>query len=180
MPSHIPLGASEERCQKQRLPFPSHTASPKGFPFPAGLALHSERRGSPLPARLRSSRGLRRSPQGPSPLQVAPQTWGCGKGLHKPQAAPSRDASTPDPAGDPPSRSPAPHLLGRHRPLARAAPAALAGATAVIRHLRRLLGFRPAQLCPPELRHVRFESCRPLAPAPLGIGPADGFGCIFM
>lgn len=53
-------------------------------------------------------------------------------------------ASTPHPAGLL-SLVRAPHLLCRHRPLPRRAPAALAGATAKLRHLRRLLGFRPAQ-----------------------------------
>ena len=42
------------------------------------------------------------------------------------------------------------HLLGRHRPLPRAAPAALGGTTAALRHLHRLPGIRRV-----ALRHFR-------------------------
>lgn len=63
----------------------------------------------------------------------------------------------------------APHLFGRHRPLPRTAPAALAGATATLRHFRRLPGFRPAQRLS-VLRHVRSGSYRPLALVPLAPG----------
>lgn len=83
------------------------------------------------------------------------------EGLQQPQA-PALLASSPDPARLPSSAFSAPHLLRRHRPLPRAAPAALPRATAALRHLRRP-GASGAQ------RRPRVTSARgapPARPAP--------------
>ena len=130
------------------------------------------------------SPGARLAAQGPSPLWVATQMrdWSKGPHSHSP-TAPSKD-SGPGQLALP--HVPGPHLLCGHRPLPRAAPAALAGATAVLRHLHRLLGFRPSRLSPPALRHVRSRGYLPLAPGTstsrpqFGSDAADDFGHILM
>lgn len=123
------------------------------------------RRGLHLPTLPLSPRGLGQILQGPSPLWAASQRWdrrdACTSHKLHPLLSPTRD-----PARLPSLVFSAPHLLCRHRPFPRAAAAALAGTTAALRHLRRLLGFRRAQLRP-AVRHIRPGSYRPLAPESL-------------
>lgn len=115
----------------------------------------------------------------PSPTTLPPvsghrvRAW--SEGLQRPQA-PALLASSPDPAGLPSSAFSAPHLLRRHRPLPRAAPAALPRATAALRHLRRP-GASGAQRRP---RVTSARGLRPLAlplrlQAALGLGPCEWF-----
>ena len=103
------------------------------------------------------------------PLSGRPRKGGTGVRPTPATGSPPLSASTSDPAWLPSFAFSAPHLLCRHRPFPRAAAAALAGATAALRHLRRLLGFRPARPRP-AVRHIRSGSYRPLAPVPLPPG----------
>ncbi|KAK2084542.1 hypothetical protein P7K49_037575 [Saguinus oedipus] len=117
------------------------------------------------------SEGARLASPGTLPSLGATRMWYWSKDLHKPQAPPSRKYSRPR-WGPSFSRS-TPHLFCGHRPLPRAANAALAGATAVLRHLRRLLGFRPAQLSPRLASRPAYE-LPPTRPGASGSRPPSG------
>lgn len=148
-----------------------------------------------LPPRLSLARGSLGTPRacGPPPpgRQSSPRTLpslgahasaGPGRGPG-PAAGAARRASSPGPAGPPSSAFSAPHLLGRHRPLPRAAAAALAGAPAALRHLRRLPGFRRAARPRRASLPASASACAPGAPAcarPCAAGPASGRGCSSM
>lgn len=98
----------------------------------------------PRPAPRGSLPEARPDPGGWLPLPTA--RWGARLArLLQDPPAPGGPPRAPRPGQRLPARAAsAPHLLGRHRPLPRAAPTVLAGATAALRHLRRLRGFRRA------------------------------------
>lgn len=153
------------------------------LPSDLGVLPDPASRGS-LPGGSPSTRGAWLSrPSGPSGLLQDPARPGAraNPGLERKPAAAAGALSGP--SGLPSGTLSAAHLLGRHRPLPRAAPAALAGATAAFRHLRRLRGFRRAAR---RLGHFRNRGpasslgTPPIPPASCARSTSDGVGCVYM
>lgn len=153
--------------------------APQGFP--ARLAFPPRGRGSHLhthPSRPRRVRDhLQRHPHHhpPRPLRVTTRNVEGAKATNPTPCTNSTWTQLPSALADP-------HLFGRHRPLPRAAPAALAHTTAAVRHLRHLQAFRPAHShCVTSGLVVTTHLPLPfwLREAPQ-IDPANGFGCVFM
>lgn len=161
-PSHTLFEGAEKwgkRRPTSRQACAAAQARPPRLSPPGGSPRTPRVRGPPPPGRRSSPRTL------PSPGGHA--SAGPGQGP-APAAGAPRLASSPDPAGPPSSAFSAPHLLGRHRPLPRAAAAALGGATAALRHLRRLPGFRRAARPRRASLPASASAARPAPPPPLG------------
>uniref|UniRef100_A0A8C0RNF4 Deaminated glutathione amidase n=2 Tax=Canis lupus familiaris TaxID=9615 RepID=A0A8C0RNF4_CANLF len=177
-PPPLPLPLLPSLLSPPSPPLPSRRAR-----APGRLTLHP---GGGVAFTDQPSRALPRTrPASPRtlPSRGGPATPGRARGLPQP-AAPPAPRTDSGPARLPSFAPSAPHLLCRHRPFPRAAAAALAGATAALRHLRRPLRFRPARPRP-RASHPAWRlpppgpgaaASRPL----LRSDAADGFGSILM